>query len=105
MQWRLIFTLILMVLVVIFSLANAAPVPFNYLINKTDISLALVIILSALIGALAGVVSGLGRQLKLKRQIDDQEVAIRKLRRQLEEAPGEDDNRGHQFFDQGTSPK
>lgn len=82
MQWRLILTLVLMVVVVIFSLANATAVPFSYLFGKKEISLALIIILSALTGAIAGVVASLSSQIQLRRKLQERERFIRDLQRQ-----------------------
>ncbi len=81
MQARLIFTLVLMVVVVIFSLANADPVPFNYLFGLGEISLALIIIVAALIGAIAGVLSNLSSQLQLRNELNDKERQLRELSR------------------------
>lgn len=83
MQWRLIFTLILMVLVVIFSLTNAAPVKV-YFFGEQKISLALIIIVSALAGAIAGVLAGLGRQIKLNRLIEENEAKLRRQQRLID---------------------
>lgn len=93
MQRRLIFTMILMVIVVIFSLANSAPVKFTYFIGKKiEISLALIIIISALIGAIAAAVTGLGRQFKLSREIGEKENQLKDLNRRLTELTGEATN-------------
>ncbi len=82
MQWRLILTLALMVVVVLFSLANAAVVPFHYFIGmEAKVSLALIMIISALVGAIAGVVASLGSQLRLRQKIHEQEQQLRELGR------------------------
>jgi len=101
MQWRLIFILTLMVLVVVFSLANASPVEFGFLKYKTNVSLALVIIVSALVGAIAGVVAGLATQLQLSRQLNEKEAEIRELKKEQsrqssQEPPGGHARRGRQ---------
>lgn len=82
MQWRLILTLSLMVIVVIFSLANADVVDFKYIVGRSEVSLALVIIVSALIGAIAGVVASLSSQLRLKQQLVEKEQKLRALKRE-----------------------
>lgn len=104
MQWRLIFTLILMVLVVIFSLANSASVPFNYLIHEKEISLALIIFISALVGAIAGVVAGLGNQFRLSRELEEREQLIRKLQRQADELKSGLGGQSHAVYDQRSRP-
>jgi uncharacterized integral membrane protein len=81
MQWRLLLFLTLMVLVVVFSIANAAPVPFHYLVGEGSLSLALIIIISALIGAVAGVLSNLSSQIKLQNALHDKDKQLRELNR------------------------
>lgn len=81
MQWRLILTLALMVIVVIFSLANADAVQFNYIVGSKPLSLALIIIISALIGSIAGVVAGLGSLFKLRQQLSDKDHRLRDLKK------------------------
>ena len=86
MQWRLILTLILMVVVVVFSLANAAAVPFHYFPGRqSEVSLALIMILSALVGAIAGTAAGLSSQIKLRQKLQDREHQLRELGRQKSE--------------------
>ncbi|MGH1749719.1 lipopolysaccharide assembly protein LapA domain-containing protein [Enterococcus raffinosus] len=51
-QWKVLLGFILVLLIVIFALSNSQEVPVNFLIKKIYLSLVLVIIGSALIGAL-----------------------------------------------------
>lgn len=51
-QWKVFFGFLLVLLIVIFALSNSQEVPVNFLIKKIYLSLVLVIIGSALIGAL-----------------------------------------------------
>ena len=51
-QWKVLLGFILVLLIVIFALSNSQKVPVNFLIKKIYLSLVLVIIGSALIGAL-----------------------------------------------------
>lgn len=51
-QWKVILGFILVLVIVIFALSNSQEIPVNFLINKIYLSLVLVIIGSALIGAL-----------------------------------------------------
>lgn len=51
-QWKVFLGFILVLLIVIFALSNSQEIPVNFLINKIYLSLVLVIIGSALIGAL-----------------------------------------------------
>jgi len=78
----LILILVLMVAVVVFSLANAAVVPFHYFPGReAQVSLALIIIVSALAGAIGAVVAGLSAQHKLSLKINEQEQQLRELGR------------------------
>ncbi|GAA2904498.1 lipopolysaccharide assembly protein LapA domain-containing protein [Enterococcus pseudoavium] len=51
-QWKVFLGFILVLLIVIFALSNSQEIPVNFLIKKIYLSLVLVIIGSALIGAL-----------------------------------------------------
>ncbi|MFZ6149562.1 LapA family protein [Enterococcus avium] len=51
-QWKFFLGFILVLVIVIFALSNSQEVPVNFLIKKIYLSLVLVIIGSALIGAL-----------------------------------------------------
>lgn len=51
-QWKVFLGFILVLLIVVFALSNSQEVPVNFLIRKIYLSLVLVIIGSALIGAL-----------------------------------------------------
>lgn len=51
-QWKVFLGFLLVLLIVIFALSNSQEVPVNFLIKKFYLSLVLVIIGSALIGAL-----------------------------------------------------
>ena len=83
MQWRLILILVLMVAVVVFSLANAEPVPFHYFPGgQAEVSLALIIIISALVGAIGAAIAGLSSQHKLNQKIYEQEQELRGLGRE-----------------------
>lgn len=51
-QWKVFLGFVLVLVIVIFALSNSQEVPVNFLIKKIYLSLVLVIIASALIGAL-----------------------------------------------------
>ena len=50
-QWKVLLGFILVLLIVIFALSNSQEIPVNFLVKKIYLSLVLVIIGSALIGA------------------------------------------------------
>jgi lipopolysaccharide assembly protein A len=89
MEWRLILILVLMVVVVIFSLANAGPVEFNFLFGEREISLALIITISALVGAVAAVIAGLSSQLRLRHQLHEKERQMRELTKEKTDLAGD----------------
>ena len=89
MQWRLLLFLALMVLVVVFSIANAEIVAFNYIFGEGGISLALVIIISALIGAVAAIVSNLSSQVKLRNALHEKDRQLREMDRDNHELSDE----------------
>ena len=86
MQWRLVVTLIVLVVVVLFSLSNAATVNFNYIFGSVEISLALIIILSALLGVILSALAGLSREIRLRRLINEKERSIQGLEIKLKES-------------------
>src|SRR3989304_10375449 len=82
MQWRLILLLCVFVIVVIFSLANSTVVSFQYFPGQVkQVSLALIIIVAALVGAIAGVIAGFSSQLRLRQQLQEKERQLRDLTR------------------------
>ncbi len=80
MQWRLLLLLVLMVLVVVFSIANAEVAKFNYILGEGDVSLALIIIVSALVGAVAAIASNVSTQIRLKHALDERDRQIREMK-------------------------
>ena len=93
MQWRLLIFLTLMVLVVIFSIANAEMVKFNYLAGEGELSLALIIIISALIGAVAAIASNLSSQARLRNALHEKDEELRALNRNNTELTDELEDR------------
>lgn len=87
-MWVLVTLLFLMVIVVIFSLQNAQPVEFSFLFGRSELSLALIITLSALIGAIAGIVAALSQHLTMRRRLAEAEGKTRKLKAEVAEMAG-----------------
>lgn len=75
-QWYLLFTLLFILLIILFSIANVDNVTFSFLVGKVRLPLILVIIGGILIGAL---IVGLFTYGKIYRQ----QRRIRTLERQL----------------------
>jgi putative membrane protein len=68
-QWSLFLSLVFALIVAIFSLSNVEEVPVNFLFTKTYIPLILLILSSALAGAMIVGLYGIFRQYKLQREI------------------------------------
>lgn len=66
-----VVALIFVLVIVVFSVYNAEPVKVSYLFGTARVSLALVIVLSALFGAVGAAIAGLGPQRKLRRETAD----------------------------------
>ncbi|PMB84327.1 hypothetical protein CJ205_04155 [Dolosicoccus paucivorans] len=58
-QWKIIFVIILMILVVTFAIQNTVAVPINYFVGTVEVPLVLVILLCLLLGVIIGLVGSL----------------------------------------------
>lgn len=67
-MWVLI-SLIFIFIIALFSAYNADFVKISYLVGMARVRVALVIVLSALVGALVATLASLSRQLQLRREI------------------------------------
>ena len=85
MQLTYIFALIFALVVAVFALLNAQPVTVDFAFNEFQISLALVILISAFAGAIILGFMGLFRQVKEGFKFRDMNVRIKKLEEQLKE--------------------
>jgi putative membrane protein len=68
-QWSLFLSLVFALIVAIFSLSNVEEVPVNFLFMDARIPLILLILSSALAGAMIVGLYGIFRQYKLQREI------------------------------------
>lgn len=73
-----------MLIVVLFSIQNAQSVTFSFLIGKINIPLALIIISSAIIGALLATFAGIARRYQLLKEIGKQKSQIQDLEKQID---------------------
>ena len=85
MQWGFILSLVFATLVAIFALRNANEVLIDFLFGKVNISQALVIFISAILGAVIVAIMGGIRNLKLKKE-------VRELNKKLELLVQENNN-------------
>lgn len=82
-MWNMWLALILMLVIVLFSVQNAQFVIFSYLLGSVRLPLALIIICSAIIGALPATLVGVGRRYKLLRELANQRNRIKELEEEL----------------------
>ena len=75
-----ILFLIFAVLIGVFAVGNSERVVINFILTEIEISQALVIIVSALLGAMVVFLTGLIRQLSYKKEIKEKEKEISKLK-------------------------
>jgi len=81
--WNIWLALILMLVIVLFSVQNAQFVVFSYLLGSVRLPLALIIICSAIIGALPATLAGVGRRYELLRELANQRNRIKELEEEV----------------------
>lgn len=79
MQAKFIFSLILAILVAIFAIQNSSAVPVNFIVYHLEISQALIILISAIIGAIIAFSLGLMKQFNMNKTIKEKDKQIRNL--------------------------
>jgi len=70
-EWWLLLAVLGIILVVIFAVTNAGPVPFQFFLWQYEISLALLIFLSVAVGIIIAVSLGLVKQYKSRKTFKD----------------------------------
>lgn len=71
MQLNIILMLIFAVIIALFAIMNAAVVTVSFLVTEVEVSLALVIIISALFGAIVVILFDSFKKIKTNKQIKD----------------------------------
>lgn len=79
MQLKFILSLILSIVVAIFAIQNSAAVPVNFMMYHLFISQALIILISAIIGAIIAFSLGLMKQFSINKVIKEKDKKIREL--------------------------
>jgi len=79
MQWKFIISLVLALLVAIFAIQNSDPVTVSFFITTRQISQALIILLSTVVGAIIALSLGLIKQFALSKKLKEKEKSIRAL--------------------------
>lgn len=91
MQIKLVISLILALILVVFAIQNPTPVKIKLLLWQTgEMSLIVVIIGSALLGALLATVLGLIKQAELKGKIKQKEEELGKVDKKSGRVEGPD---------------
>ncbi|MGO1370929.1 MAG: LapA family protein [Senegalia sp. (in: firmicutes)] len=81
MQLWFIISLVFAILIAVFALQNSASVLINFLFTEVEVSQALVIFISALVGAIIVALLGMVRHRKMSKTIKDQNIEIERLKK------------------------
>jgi uncharacterized integral membrane protein len=68
MRFGFLISLIIALIITIFAILNAAIIPINFIVVKANVSLAIVIIISLIAGAVIVTLMGIKREMKLKKE-------------------------------------
>ena len=99
MQRGFVFSLIFAAIVAIFALANADKVAIDLLFTKVQISQAIVIFISTILGALIMALLGMVRTFKSKREIKESNKLIEQLKEEVVNLKLLVENRGEEIQD------
>ena len=84
MSWKFVLSLIFALVVAVFALQNAAAVDVNFLVWNVNVSQALIVLISAIFGALAVLLLSLVKQMKLKSSIRGDKKTITSLQNEIQ---------------------
>ena len=78
-QWLLLLALVFAIIIAVFSVVNVDDVPVNYVFGEAEFPLILVILASALLGALMSGVVAIARSYTLQRKVKalQKEMAVK----------------------------
>jgi len=82
--WRFILSLGFSIVIALFAIANAGSVRVNFIFAIYEVSQAIVILLSAIVGAVIVMLLSIVKNIKLKMKINNQEKVIAELQRENE---------------------
>ncbi len=85
MDWRFVLSLLFAVIVAIFAVQNANTADIKFLYMHLTISQALIIIVSAIVGAVTVFLLSIIRLFKLKKKIKDANKAVAALKEENEQ--------------------
>jgi len=81
-EWWFLFAILIMIVVTIFALSNASPAPVRFFIWTFELSLALLIFISAAIGAVIAIILGLMKQLSNRKRFKLLEKQVSSLEKE-----------------------
>lgn len=85
MGWRFILSLGFSIIIALFAIANASPVRVNFIVAVYEVSQAIVILISAIAGAVIVMLLSIVKNIKLKMKIKNQEKTIAEMQKQKDE--------------------
>ncbi|EOD00661.1 LapA family protein [Caldisalinibacter kiritimatiensis] len=85
MQIGFIFSLVFAIIIAVFALQNGEVVSVDFLFASVEVSQAIVIFVSAALGAFIVSIMGVVRQVKLKLKLKDQDKKIKEMSKTNEE--------------------
>ncbi|MGD8570309.1 MAG: LapA family protein [Gammaproteobacteria bacterium] len=80
----LILLIVLTVITVTFTLLNSQPVKLNYYFGSYELDLLVVMIICLAVGAMLGVLAGVGKFVSLKQELMRKDKKIKLAERELE---------------------
>lgn len=83
MQWKFIVSLVAALVVAVFAIQNSDPVDIKFLVASANISQALVILISASLGAVVAIFLGLLKQFSLKKSLKENSKRIQSLESEI----------------------
>lgn len=84
MGWRFILSLGFSIIIALFAIANAGSVRVNFIFAIYEVSQAIVILISAIVGAVIVMLLSIVKNIKLNMKINNQEKVIAELQREKE---------------------
>lgn len=84
MGWRFILSLGFSIIIALFAIANAGSVRVNFIFAIYEVSQAIVILISAIVGAVIVMLLSIVKNIKLNMKISNQEKVIAELQREKE---------------------
>jgi uncharacterized integral membrane protein len=82
--WRFILSLGFSIIIALFAIANAGSVRVNFIFAIYEVSQAIVILISAIVGAVIVMLLSIVKNIKLNMKINNQEKVIAELQREKE---------------------